>query len=90
VPKVIESMTNILLIDKTRDIEFKIRVWRNQEIISDSYNNNDLIETAVDSFDQYKYDPHLLAELLSKMPRVSAVELLHEHDDGILIYQEWP
>jgi len=66
----------------------RCRVWRNEERIQEQYDNHDLKEAALEL--GARASRATVAELLSKRPRVNAVEVVDADGEGVVIYQEWP
>lgn len=80
--RIIESMTKISV---TAGVH--VRVWRNEESVQSEYDNSDLIDAVKENSDK---DLNHIAEILSMMPRVNAVEALNDSGNGVLIYPSWP
>lgn len=81
--KLMESMCCIPQGDRT------IRVWR-QEAESFCFNpesNEDLVAKASELRNE---STNTLAQALSDMPRVNAVEVLDQQRQGIVVYNNWP
>lgn len=79
--RIIESMTKISILNKT------VRVWRNESVLRDAYDNADL--DAICQVNMH-LPIHIIAEVLANQTRVNAVEVLNEDGSGVLIYPEWP
>ena len=91
---VIESMTTI------RDIGYNIRVWRMELEVKDVYDNGDLTRAIRDKFfrdfmaprSHAELPPTLstIAEFVTTLPRVNAVEVTTYDGNGIILYTQWP
>jgi hypothetical protein len=81
--RVIESMTKAALWD-----DLIIRVWRNENELRDNYDNSDIYRV-LQELAPYKPKSDLIASTISNLERVSAVEILNRHGNGILIYPDW-
>lgn len=80
--RIIESMFKVCLPNG-----MTIRVWRNETELRSTYDNNDInIVANLNTHLQL----HEMAELVCKLPRVNAVEVLDAYGDGVLIYPDWP
>ena len=70
---------------------FKVRVWRTETDLS-KVDNGDIHNLAFDIWINMKYVPMnlgILAEEFEKLPRISAVEVLDQHGNGVIIYPDW-
>lgn len=85
----VESMTRLKLYGG-----FVVRVWRDESRVG-KYDNSDLHEVADEIKEARLEDghvysqPHLVARRFAEAPRVSAVEVLDESGDGIVVYVTW-
>lgn len=79
----VESMT------KLRIGYFDVRVWRDESNVGE-YDNSDLLalQKSLQHLGQPNSKEHELAVEVSKLPRVSAVEVTWE-GDGIVLYTQW-
>ena len=88
--KVIESMTRIVDIPG-----ITIRVWREENDLYRTYDKDDLLVEAWNVYNRGRQTPSLglvpdLADALSKLPRVNAVEVIDGAGNGVVVYPEWP
>lgn len=79
--RIVESMTRIAV------GSYVIRVWRNEDELRSSYDNQDLIKFCGDNSAMPIHD---LAQAVSLLESVNAVEVLTGDGNGVLIYPNWP
>jgi hypothetical protein len=71
----------------------KIRVWRNETAVKNKYSNQDIIQATRKLYrsslqSQLSIKP--FAELVAKMPRVNAVQVIDlTTNEGIVLYTNW-
>ena len=70
---------------------FAVRVWRDESTVG-IYPNADLaaVADAICKEESSEFDmPHHVARRFAQVPRVSAVEVLDDNVDGIVLYVTW-
>lgn len=82
-PRVVESMTRLSVLG------LKVRVWRQQAAVENTYNNQDLTARANSLVNASVFDIRTVAEALAALPGVNAVEVLGVNDCGVVIYPDW-
>lgn len=82
--KLFESMT------KCATKYFKIRVWRQEDTIKMGPDLEILQLCLDDNYLFHASSAEYIIEKLSDLPRVNAVEVLAQDNNGVVVYNDWP
>lgn len=89
----IESITETVPIPVGEGRFFKVRVWRQEEKYNDLASHNstaELVQQAIAAFDGAPITKQDLAIKILEQPRVNAVEVKGNDNNGICVYKDWP